>query len=712
MDAAPGERSILFGHPVLIEALVTRASRRQGDESVAYLRLWNIRRGRVRRDATDAVRLSCRQALSLEEGDRLKAWVTLEPVAGFANGRWPASSFSRLRGWLKSPLLIRAHDPGGATWRRVRGGMQRYALSRLQAGLRAGGASSSVRSLAAAIALGDRSGMDRAEQGRLRRAGTAHVLAVSGLHFAVLTGLLGMLLRRSGLEARLIAAGLLAGLALYTVLLPVRPSVIRAALMGAAPPLARCLGRRTQALNLLGGAGGALLLISPRLHMDPGFVLSFTVTAALLHLAIPGRRRRNSRGATRLLLASLIATGASLPLTSLFFGQASPAAVLINLLAVPAASALVIVAALATLLACIHPLLAAPLALPAKLAAAALLLSADLARWLPGGFLLLPTGRPLLVTGCLIALFLSRSTRGRIRPVALSAALVGMALVLAGIAPPHPLPRGCLSLRALDVGQGDALMVGLPHGDTILVDAGGLRGGSLDVGRRVVLPALRDAGLSRLTAVALSHAHYDHGGGLSAVLEDMPVGELWLPAIPPGNDLIARLVDRAIAAGVAIRVLHQGDVLVRDGVTIRCLGPPPWRTRSSPNQHSLILKIEGASGSFFLPGDLDGEGEELLLSHRRLTPATVLKVAHHGSKTSTGASFLQALQPELAVISVGRRNPWGHPHPQVLARLRAEKIPILRTDRQGAVTISLRPGGPSLRTEKPGEILTSRPPVP
>jgi competence protein ComEC len=402
----------------------------------------------------------------------------------------------------------------------------------------------------------------------------------------------------------------------------------------------------------------------------------------------------------RLLAASLVATAAGMPLTAYFFGQATPGGVLVNLVAVPAATLLVAVCALAMALAAVAPVLAAPLAPLASLAVNLLFLAADWPAHLPGGHLRLPPGRPALVLVALGALFASRRGPGGWRPAALLAAIAGQALLLGGWMPPQPLPAGTLTLRALDVGQGDALLVGLPNGEAILVDAGGLAGSQMDVGREVVLPALRAAGVRRLAAVALSHAHHDHGGGLAAVLEEMAVGELWLPGIPPGDRLIATLVDQAVARGVAVRVLRQGMQITRGGARIQCLGPSLARPRQAPNDGSLVLRLESEHGALLLPGDLEAPGEARLAGAQALAPATVLKVPHHGSRSSSSAEFLAAVRPQLAVISVGRTNPWGHPDPPVLERLGAGGAVILRTDRHGAVTVAITAAGPRWRTQK------------
>jgi competence protein ComEC len=702
-DAPPGEARVLLGRPVLADAVVVEATRLDGEFLLTELRLLGVQRRAVRRPARDRVRLrSETSGPYLTEGDRLRAWLVLRKVTGFANGR-PRSRVRRpLSGRLKSPLLVDRIEPGRLSARRALGGLRRHLLARLKLGLALGGASSRVRSLAAAVVLGDRSGLDEADRRHLVDGGAAHVLAISGLHMTVLVGLLALGLRRAGFGALTVSVGLMVTIPIYLLLLPVRPSIARAALMGLAFPIGRLVGRETMAMNILGGSGLVLLALSPALGTDPGFLLSFTVTAALIHLTPAGGDTSWARRVRTVLQVSLVANAASNPLTAYFFGRATPAAVLANLLAVPAASLLVAASAGAMILAAIDPLLAVPCALPARLSVRLLFWASAWPGAVPGGHLLVPTGRPLLVVSALAALFACHRPGRRLWAIVVAAGL--QVAILAGVAPPRPLPYGVLALRALDVGQGDALLVGLPDGGALLVDGGGLRGSRLDVGRAVVLPAVRDAGVRRLRAVALSHSHHDHGGGLAAVLEEMRVEELWLGSVPPGDSLVAGLVDRAVAAGTAVRVLRRGDRLKRGGARVICLHPPPAESRSSPNRQSLVLRLEARGRSLLLPGDLEGAGERVLQNEGWLVRSTALKVAHHGSATSTQPGFLDRVRPQVALISVGRVNPWDHPHLPVLRRLEERGIAVYRTDRHGAVTVALEPDGPVIEAER-GSVL-------
>ncbi|MFQ5720825.1 MAG: ComEC/Rec2 family competence protein, partial [Acidobacteriota bacterium] len=497
IDAPQAARSLLVGVPVLADAEVLDEPRRRGDDTMVRVALHRLRRGRVQRDVQDTVRLLSRGGLPpLSPGDRLRAWVTLRIVEPFAN--LPAVPGSRpfLAARLKSTRLIEQIRPAPAGPVRWLARLRRAARGRLDAGLAAGGATRRTRALAAALTYGDRERLEAVDRDRLMTAGATHILAISGLHVAILVGGLTLALgaARIGPRTRVLVVG--AALATYLLLIPVRPSVVRAGLMGATLPGARWGGRALDTLNLLGAIGLACLVVDPALAGDAGFILSFTVTASLVHHT-PARSAGGKKGwIHRLLAASFFAAAVSAPLTATFFGRIALAAPLANPFIVPLATGIVALSGVASGVSAIHPVLAMPLALPLQLLADTLFHVADLAGHLGLPLLLVPRRRGLLVMGTVATMFLARRMDRSWRWPAIAAATAGLLAVAGGLFPPRPLPPGHLSLRALDVGQGDALLVGLPDGQALLIDGGGVSGSSFDVGSRVVVPALVDAGIT------------------------------------------------------------------------------------------------------------------------------------------------------------------------------------------------------------------------
>lgn len=258
------------------------------------------------------------------------------------------------------------------------------------------------------------------------------------------------------------------------------------------------------------------------------------------------------------------------------------------------------------------------------------------------------------------------------------------------------IARDHFEMTVLDVGQGDSLFLAFPDGRTMLLDGGGQFGAAraggfrtgLDLGEQVVSPYLWSRGLKRIDVVALSHAHLDHLEGLFAVLENFEAGELWVARDVP-SESFAALLRRAQSKGV--RVIHKkrGDAFDFGGVSGLVLWPESVSgAEAAFNNDSLVLRFEFGEHSFLLPGDIESEVERELFAREDPLSADVLKVSHHGSRTSTTADFALAVVPRVAVMSLSESNPFGHPHAQVLDLLRAMEAHTLRTDRDGAVTIS------------------------
>jgi len=272
-------------------------------------------------------------------------------------------------------------------------------------------------------------------------------------------------------------------------------------------------------------------------------------------------------------------------------------------------------------------------------------------------------------------------------------AVLGLAVATYPFVP--SLEPGKLEVTVLDVGQGDSIFAAFPDGRTMLIDGGGTYGAvriggvrtGFDTGEQVVSPYLWNRGLKRLDVVALTHAHQDHLGGLDAVLENFRARELWV-----GRDVASPayrgLLDLAQERGV--RVVHQirGEAFACDGVAGHFLWPDTSaEAESAKNNDSMVMRLQHGSVAVLLPGDIERPVERELLSHGDPLAADFLKVAHHGSKTSTSAELLRDVAPRLAVISVGEANPFGQPNPDVLERLSTAGARVLRTDRDGAVTI-------------------------
>jgi len=272
-----------------------------------------------------------------------------------------------------------------------------------------------------------------------------------------------------------------------------------------------------------------------------------------------------------------------------------------------------------------------------------------------------------------------------------TAALLAL-LVLHPFAPErHP---GELELTTIDVGQGDSLLVTFPDGERMLMDGGGIPAfghrsrSQLDIGEDVVAPYLWNRSIRKIDFIALSHAHEDHIGGLPALVDDFHPRELWTGATPDSPSW-RLLCEKAANNGVRVVPLPLGRRISVGGAEIDVLAPPAgYLPGDTPkNNDSLVLRLRYGRHTFLLAGDVERSIERRMLEDREIVPTDVLKVAHHGSKTSSTVEFLDSLQPAFAVISVGLENSYGHPHPDVLERLRAHHAAIFRTDRDGLISI-------------------------
>jgi competence protein ComEC len=406
-----------------------------------------------------------------------------------------------------------------------------------------------------------------------------------------------------------------------------------------------------------------------------------------------------------LLVVTLALQAGMLPLMARDFHRIPLSAPMVNLAAVPLTGVVVplgfLTLACGVILPAMGKLLAAPLAW-----LTALLL--HIVQWFahfPHWSYRIP-GPPFWVVVLFFAAAVLLAAEARLkhplrRPMVwgLCVAFIACALTIAIYPFGEEWTKGKLELTILDVGQGDSLFVVSPGGETLLIDGGGAFGGfpgheehnGVDPGEEAVSPYLWSRGFQKLDVVALTHAHQDHLGGLTAILENFRVGRLWIGR-EVASPALARLEELARERNISIEHEFRGKSFSWDGVDGDFLWPeiPPEEVAPSPkNNDSLVLRLHYGSQTILLPGDAEKQVEREIVSENgaEAMHSDVLKVGHHGSKNSTMPEFLGAVQPRFGIISAGEDNPYGHPSTELLERLVNAGVRVLRTDRDGAVHV-------------------------
>lgn len=559
------------------------------------------------------------------------------------------------------------------------------------------------RAVLLALLLADRSGIEAVTLDTFRQTGLMHLLAVSGLHVMLvglaLFGLLKPVLGRLGLGHRRTewtrAAITLALLLVYALVTGATVSVVRAVAMTAVVLVGRALERRVDTLNALGLAAIGLLLWRPAALFEVGFQLSFGAVAALVSLSpvltdwVPPAWTRPAWG--RWLVASVVAsTAATLgtaPALLVHFGRVPLAGLVLNAPAIPLTGAALGSALAAAGLHEVAPGVASLIGAFASATTQGLLAVstwgasglrwATVAGYLESGWML-----AALVVALGAAALARRPVAGR--RVALAAAALGVVGVGAGV--PDAAPR--FDVVFLDVGQGDATVFRLPGGGHVLIDAG-VQSPYTDEGARTVVPHLQRYGVQRLDAFVLTHADADHIGGAMAVLRTISVGRLIVNGQAGGTDLWRATLAVADSLGVPVVAVAAGDTLALDpAVQIRVLGPTPGRVAAGDaNEASIVLHVRHGATRWLLTGDAEHEGEaDLVARYGRLLAADVVKVGHHGSRTSSTADLVRAAgQPRWAVVSVAARNRYGLPDAEPLLRWQQAGATVLQTADEGAV---------------------------
>lgn len=624
-----------------------------------------------------------------------RRWRVGVPVAVLAGPNWSrVMPGQRLRADVRlapplpgamSAALVMARDPpeliGAAPW------WQRSA-ARIRAGLvRASrGLPEPERGLLPGLVDGDTSGLDPVLAAQFKQAGLTHLVAVSGTNAAILIGVVLLVLRRLGARRSVcITLGALTLIGFVAVARP-SPSVLRAAVMAAVMLLALATGRPRDGLPALSASVLVLLMWHPEWAVDPGFAMSVLATGALLLLAPAWvealRRRHIPGGLAEGIGVAAAASVVTAPVIVVLSGRLSLVSVPANVLAEVAVAPATVLGVLAAALAPWWPSGAAGMAQLAGLPCRWLTGVAEFFAGLPGGSI----GWPATLTGAislvvLIVVVVALARVPLIRAGLVAAAVVAVIVQIPFRAEVGGWPVRGLVLTACDIGQGDGLVLPVgPHAGIVV-----------DVGPNPVLMdrCLRDLHVTSVPLLVLSHFDLDHVGGVAGVLRGRQVGRVVTGSLAlqsPGRRLVERVL---AAAGQTVAVAPAGRDISIGGVRLEVLAPPVGYVppTGDSNDSSLVIRATVSGHTILLTGDAAPLSQQDMLRRHVDVRAEVLKVPHHGSRFFEPA-FLAAVQARVAVISVGAHNTYGHPAPSLMSALDHLGVPMLRTDRSGAIEIT------------------------
>jgi len=663
--------------------------------------------GRV--PASGIVLLTINAKADILPGDSLRALAMLSEPRTFGNpGEFDYRLWLKRRGvlvtgYVKSERLVEKVEEGKGPMAAVQ-----RARTKIAGFIDSSGAS--YPEPLKALVISGQGGIDRGLKEAFAATGTAHILSISGLHIGMVAAFSYwaalFLLRRS--EKALLAIDAKKAALVFSAL----PAVAYAVLAGLPVPTQRALvmvlafivsfslGRGKDHINTLSLAGLIVLAVFPASVWDVSFQLSFSAMASIIIILprleglaglVAGKTAGEKEGGVKrsvlsflrrralpLVLVTIAAGVGTSPILAYHFQRVSLMGLFANLVAVPLSAAVVPCLLVSSLLLPVSEALAWLVLFPADMAFSFMAWAIRLFAALP--YASIWVRPPSVFEVCLYyLLILSLVNINRSRLFRYAAPFAASLAVLMPLARGLQGPPGTLKVTFLSVGQGDSAFVELPGGKTMLVDGGGMRNPDFDVGERVVAPFLRSKGIRRIDYMVLSHAQLDHMGGLLFLARNMEVGEFWWNGRGDLGALGAALDEKGVPRKTV--GLSTGKVDI-GGARVDFLGPF-GDAGLDPNESSVVMKLVYGERSFLFTGDI-GEKAEGLLASRGLK-ADVLKAAHHGSKYSSSAPFLDAVSPSVVVVSAGRLNSFGFPHAETLGRYANAGAEVLRTDLSGAV---------------------------
>lgn len=557
-----------------------------------------------------------------------------------------------------------------------------------------------IASLSAALLFGVRNLMATDLVSSYQQIGIVHLIAISGLQVTFLTGVIYWIGIRLGMVREKMIIVMILFLPFYALLTGASPSVVRAVLMMILILISLKIGhRRFLPIDALSGALLFMLIVSPFLLFDVGFQLSFSACFSLI-LSLRIFSNGQNHG-LQLLLTTVIAQAATLPIILYNFYEISSISIVANFLFVPFFS--VFLTPFVFFIFIFHPFIGYLLT-PFLILANQLIILAN--RVIEGlskfPFHMITPGRPgvilvILYIAFILIAFVSWENRpGRM----IKGAFPLVFLIVFQIGQNLWSPAG--EVTFIDVGQGDAILIKLPFNrGTYLIDTGGTIGfakekwqeksAAFEVGKDIVIPFLKSKGITTIDKLILTHGDQDHLGGAAAIIRELKVKEIIFPKKASASNLAGSIKNLAEENQIKTSSLSQGDSWRSGNNTFHVLSPPE-DFNSDENNSSIVIYAEIGGLTWLFTGDMEEEMEKRLAVNYPPIDIDVLKAGHHGSRSSTSQGLLAQFTPEIVMISSGENNRYGHPHQEVLSRLEELNIQILRTDQHGAISYFFKNG--------------------
>ena len=526
--------------------------------------------------------------------------------------------------------------------------------------------------------------------------GIIHILSVSGSHITLLAGTLVWLGRVLRLKSSFLAAFVTLVILVYTVLAGCVAPAVRAAVMGILTFAALAFEREADARRILSLVGLLMILLKPQLIYDISFQLSFAATGGLLYLSpfLKDKLDFLPKWLAANLSITLAAQIMVLPFLAWYFNSVSVSSLFANLLVVPILEYVIVLGLTAGLFGLVLPAAQSILFALCSLSIGFAYEITNFIARIPGGSIYLPSGG--IVSGIVYYLCLvgwvqygkvqevcQRMDWQHYKQVLCLFSFLGIVIFIWQYNKEQPL-----TVHFIDVGQGDAILIVSPQGKAAMIDTGGILNSDFDIGSRVDLPYLRHYGVTKLDYLILTHVHVDHAGGAGSILRKIPVDHIITGR--ENRQEYAQVFKMGLEneRGRAMIPAYEGQTIFLDQVKLEIIHAMDAVPGGTGNEASNVIKISYGQHSFLITGDLTEAEEKQMIAKSADMRSTVLKVGHHGSKTSSSQGFLDAVQPAYSVISVGADNKFGHPDQVVLDRLAQNHIRFWRTDEAGAIVFA------------------------